>query len=179
LPFPQEQVAWLLANRKKIFRYAFLPQLLVAVVLSGFAYSTGKTDMHLLLKGARTQGKIIGFQKRVFYANRNRISSGTPGRNVYLPVVEFEAEGLLARFEEHKLVPTGESVGWAVPILYDPTNTSVAMIDRSYWNWLPWGPALAIAVLLLLTSVKGLFLFLFGEKPMASSASPAAGHFGL
>ncbi len=165
MPFPQDQVAWMLANRKKIFRYAFLPQLLVAVVLSGFAYSTGKTDMHLLLKGARTQGKIIGFQKRVFYANRNRISSGTPGRNVYLPVVEFEAAGVLARFEEHKLVPTGEGVGWSVPVLYDPTNPSVAMIDRSYWNWLPWGPALAIAVLLLLASVKGLFLFLFQQNP--------------
>jgi len=49
------------------------------------------------------------------------------------------------------------------------------MIDRSNWNWLPWGPALAIAVLLLLASVKGLFLFLFGEKPLTSSASPASG----
>ena len=121
--------------------------------------------MHLLLKGARTQGKIVGFQKRVFYANRNRISTGTPGRNVYLPVVEFEAEGVLARFEERKLVPSGEGVGWSVPVLYDPANPSVAMIDRYNWNWLPWGPALAIAVLLLLTSIKGLFLFLFQQNP--------------
>jgi len=169
LLFPQEQVAWLLANREKIFRYAFLPQLLVAVVLSGFAYSTGKTDMHLLLKGARTQGKIVGFQKRQFYRSRNRISTGTPGYNIYLPIVEFEAQGALARFEEHKLVPAGEGVGWTVPVLYDPANPSVAMIDRSNWNWLPWGPALAIAVLLLLSSIKGLFLLLFREKPLTSS----------
>jgi hypothetical protein len=161
LPFPQDQVGWLLTNRGKISRYAFLPQLLVAVVLSGFAYSTGKTDMHLLLKGARTQGKIVGFQKRLFSANRNRISTGTPGYNIYLPVVEFEAEGVLARFEEHKLVPAGEGVGWSVPVLYDPANPSVAMIDRSNWNWLPWGPALAIALVVGLASVKGLFVFLF------------------
>jgi hypothetical protein len=90
-----------------------------------------------------------------------------------LPIVEFEAEGVLASFEEHKLVPAGEGVGWTVPVLYDPANPSVAMIDRSNWNWLPWGPALAIAVLLLLTSLKGLFLLLFREKPLTSSASSA------
>ena len=165
MPFPQDQVAWLLANREKIFRFAFLPQLLVAVVLSSFAYSTGKTDVHLLLKGARTQGKIVGFQKRQFYRSRNRISTGTPGYNIYLPIVEFEAQGALARFEEHKILSGGEGVGWSVPVLYDPANPSVAMIDRSYWNWLPWGPALAIAVLLLLSSIKSLFLFLFQQNP--------------
>ena len=161
MPFPQQQVEWVLANRGKISRYVFIPQLLVALALLGFANFTGKTDIHLLLKGARTQGRVVGFQQRRFYTNRNRISTGTPGYKVYLPIVEFEAEGAFARFEEHKLLAAGEGVGWTVPVLYDPTDPSVAMIDRSYWNWLPWGPALVIAALLLFTSIKGLFLFLF------------------
>ena len=173
MPFPQDQVAWMLANREKISRYAFVPQLLVALALLGFANFTGKTDMHLLLKGARTQGKIVGFQKQKFYRSRNRISTGTSGYTVYLPIVEYEAEGTLARFEEHKLLAGGEGVGWTVPVLYDPADPSVAMIDRSYWNWFPWGPALAIAVLLLLSSTKGLFLFLSREKSLTSSVSPA------
>ncbi len=144
-----------------------MPQLLVAAVLFSFANSTGKTDMHLLLKGARTQGKIVGFQKQKFYSyrSRNRLSTGTPGYNVYLPIVEFESQGALARFEEHKVLPSGEGVGWEVPVLYDPANPSLAMIDRSYWNYIPWGPALAMAVILSLASIKGLFVFLFQRNP--------------
>jgi hypothetical protein len=162
MAFPQEQVAWLLANRGKIFRYAFIPQLLAAVVLLDVAYVTGKTDIHLLLSGARTEGRIVGFQMRKFYQkNPNSISTGTHGYNVYLPIVEFEAQGSLARFEEHKLMPGGEGVGWSVPVLYDPSNPSVAMIDRSYWNWLPWGPALGIGLVVGLASLKGFFVFLF------------------
>lgn len=169
MAFPQEQVAWLLANRERVFRFAFIPQLLVAVVLLDFAYFTGKTDAHLLLKGARTEGKIVGFQKRQFYErNRNILSTGRKGYNVYLPIVEFEAQGSLVRFEEHKLMQTGEGVGWSVPVLYDAANPSVAMIDRSYWNWLPWGPALAIGLVVGLASVRGLFVCLF-----VASRSPA------
>ena len=173
MPFPQEQVAWLLAHREKNSRYVFLPQLLVALALLGFAYFTGKANAHLLLKGAHAEGRIVGFQKRLFRTSNGLISTGTRGRNVYLPIVEFEAGGALVRFEEQKLIPTGEGVGWTVPVLYDPANPSVAMIDRANWNWFPWGPALAIAVLLLFSSIKGLFLFLFGEKPLTSSVPPA------
>lgn len=155
----------MVANREKAFRYAFIPQLLAAMALLWFACSTGRTDMHLLLKGVRTEGKIVGFQKRTFYANRNRLSTGTPGYKVYLPIVEFDADGTPVRFEEHKILPTGEGVGWTVPVLYDPANPSVAMIDRSYWNYIPWAPALAISVLLALASLKGLFAFLFQRNP--------------
>lgn len=175
MPFPQQQVEWMLANREKIFRYAFISQLLVALALFAVAYFTGKIDAHLLLKGARTEGKIVGFQKRLFYANRNHLSTGTPGRNVFLPIVEFEAPGALVRFEEQKLIPNGEAVGWSVPVLYDPANPSVAMIDRCYWNYIPWAPALIIAALLCLASIKGLFLFLFQRNPEPSPSIQTSG----
>lgn len=165
MPFPQEQVAWMLANREKTFRYAFIPQLLAAIPLLWFAYSAGKTDVHLLLRGTRAEGRIVGFQKQQFRTNGGLISTGTRSRNVSLPIVEFEAEGALARFEDHKLIPSGEGVGWAVHVLYDRANPSLAMIDRSNWNYIPWGPALAIAAILSLASIKGLFVFLFKQKP--------------
>jgi len=173
MPFPQEQAAWLLANREKVFRYAFIPQMLVAVILLDFVFFAGKTDIHLLLNGARTEGRIVSFQKRPFYTkNPSILSTGKKGYNVYLPIVEFEAQGSLLRFEEHKLKQTGEGLGWSVPVLYDPANPSVAMIDRSYWNWLPWGPALAIGLVVGLASLKGLFVFLFvrSNSPAISRA---------
>ena len=157
MPFPQSQVEWLLANRAKILRYAFVPQLFAAIALLAFAYFTGKTDIHLLLNGARTRGKIVGFHRRQLHTHRNPSSTGMFGRNVYLPVVEFEAQGTVVRFEEKKLVTQSEGVGWPVAVLYDPGNLSLAMIDRPFWNWIPWAPALALGALLLLPGLSGLF----------------------
>ena len=173
MPFPEQQVEWMLANRAKILRYAFVPQLLAAVALLSIAYFTGKTDAHLLLKGARSQGKIVGFQRREFHTHRNPSSNGVYGRPVYLPIVEFETLGDKVRFEERKLVPGGEGVGWPVTVLYDPNNVSMAMIDRPFWNWMPWAPALAIGAFLALVSLKGLFVFLVFAPPTPEVATGA------
>jgi hypothetical protein len=173
MPFPEQQVEWMLANRAKILRYAFAPQLLVAVALLSLAYFTGKTDVHLLLNGARTRGKIVGFQPRELHTYRNPSSNGVYGRTVYLPIVEFEARGDKVRFEERKLVAKGEGVDWSVSVLYDPNKVSVAMIDRPFWNWIPWAPALVIGAFLALVSFKGLFVFL-AFAPTASSLATNA-----
>lgn len=161
----------MLANRAKILRYAFLPQLLAAVALLSIAYFTGKTDVHLLLNGTRTRGKIVGFQRRELHTHRNPSSNGVYGRTVYLPIVEFEARGDKVRFEERKLVAEGEGVGWPVAVLYDPNKASVAMIDRPFWNWMPWAPALAMGAFLALVSLKGLFVFLAFAPPASSVAA--------
>jgi hypothetical protein len=171
MPFPQSQIDWMLANREKLFRYAFIPQFLVAVALLSVAYFTGKTDVHLLLNGARTQGKIVGFQRRELHTHRNPSSTGMYGRIVYLPIVEFQAQGTVVRFEEPKLVAHGESVGWPVSVLYDPANATLAMIDRPFWNWMPWAPALAIGVLLALASLKGLFSLAVTQRAAALQTS--------
>jgi hypothetical protein len=173
MQFPQQQVEWMLANRAKILRYAFVPQLLAAVALLSLAYFTGKTDVHLLFSGARTRGKIVGFQRRELHTHRNPSSNGVYGRTVYMPVVEFEARGDKVRFEERKLVAQGEGVGWPVNVLYDPAKASMAMIDRAFWNWMPWAPALAMGAFLALVSLKGLFVFL-AFAPPPSSVAPRA-----
>ncbi len=171
MPFPQSQVEWMLANRARILRYAFVPQFLVAVALLAFAHFTGKTDLHLLLRGARTRGKIVGFQRRQLQTHRNPSSTGMFGRNVYLPIVEFEAQGAIVRFEDPKLVSQGESVGWPVAVLYDPRNVSLAIIDRPFWNWMPWAPFLAIGVLLALMSLRGLFSLALPKRVPGFAAS--------
>jgi len=173
MPFPEQQVEWVLANRAKILRYAFVPQLLAAMALLGVAHFTGKTDVHLLFNGARSRGKIVGFQPRQIHRYRTPTSTGVFGRTEYFPIVEFEARGALVRFEEHKLVPSGEGVGWPVAVLYDPNNVSLAMIDRSFWNWIPWAPALAMGAFLALVSIKGLFAFLAFAPPASSVATGA------
>jgi hypothetical protein len=44
-----------------------------------------------------------------------------------------------------------------VIVLYDPTNPSVAMIDRPVWNWIPWAPTFAVGLFLALAAIKGAF----------------------
>src|SRR5882724_10186839 len=51
IPFPQEQVAWALANRARIFRYYFIPQFLAAALFLSFAHATGRVHARLLLTG--------------------------------------------------------------------------------------------------------------------------------
>ena len=154
----------MLANRARILRYAFVPQLVVAVIFLAFAYLTGKTEVHLLLSGAHTRGKIVGFQRTEIHTYRNPSSTGRFGRIVYLPIVEFEARGTVVRFEESKLVSHGEGVGWPVAVLYDPDNVFLAIIDRPFWNWMPWAPPLAIGVLLALASLKRFFSLAVAQR---------------
>ena len=41
-----------------------------------------------------------------------------------------------------------------VTVLYDPANPSSAMIDRPVWNWIPWAPAFAVGLFLMLVAIK-------------------------
>jgi hypothetical protein len=171
MPFSQDQVEWLLANRIKLFRYAFIPQLLVAVVFLGFSYRTGKDFVHLFRQGTRTHGKIVGFQPVLIQTHRNPSSTGSLGRTIYLPIVEFRAQDRVVRFTERKLVRTGEGIGWVAPVLYDPSDLSIAMVDRASWNWLPWAPCFAIGCVLVLAALKGVGNFLLRAEPEPNSSS--------
>jgi hypothetical protein len=166
MPFPQDQVAWVLANREKIFRYYFIPQALAALLFLSFSYTTGKDHAHLLLGAARTQGVIVGLKPV-------RGGSSTFKQTVYLPAVEFRAGDHVIHFQEWKGRTYNAGLGSSVPVLYDPANPSIAMIDRSYGNWLPWAPCFAIGLILALASIKGLFAFLFRRNP-APEMSPSS-----
>jgi hypothetical protein len=163
MPLPEEQAAWILANRARILRYYFLPQLLVAAVFLSFAYSTGKTHARLLITGTRTQGRIIALRPARF---ESRSSSGSIRvSTVYEPTVEFTANDHVVRFQEWKGSESNSGVGWDVPVIYDASDASYAMMDRGWWNWLPWAPCFAIGLVLGFAGLKGLFVFLFRPAP--------------
>jgi hypothetical protein len=168
MPFPEQQVAWFLANRAKILRYAFVPQLLIAVVFLGFAYKAGKDHAHLLLAGARTQGTVVGFKPVLFRSNNNSFS-----RTVDMPIIQFRAGDHVAQFQEWKSSNSDPSLHARVPVLYDPSDTTIAMMDRGALNWLPWAPCAAIGAFLALVSLKGLFAFLAFAAPASNVAGGA------
>jgi hypothetical protein len=169
MPYPQDQVAWILANREKISRYAFIPQALVAFLFLGFAYNTGKVHAHVLLRGARTQGIIVGLKP----VRMQSSGSTTFAKTIYEPTVKFRAGDRLVVFQEWKVQSSAGGLGWPVPVLYDPANPSYAMIDRSYLNWLPWAPCFFIGLILAMSSIKGVFAFLPQREP-APIMSPSS-----
>jgi uncharacterized protein DUF3592 len=160
MPFPQEQAAWLLANREKLIRYAFIPQVLAAAIFLSFSYVTGKDHARLLFKGVRTQGTIIAF-KAVRMPNRS--SSGTTNSmtTIYEPLIEFSAGDRTFRVQEWKGSRISERPGRSVVVLYNPANPSVAMMDRGISNWIPWAITLACGLPVALAALKGLLVFLF------------------
>ena len=160
----QNAVAWLLANPQRAFRWMFLPQLLVAALFLGFAYKTGKDHCRVLLAGGRTQGTVIGFKPVLF-----RSSNNTHSRTVYMPIVQFRAGDHVIQFQEWKSSPPGLGLHWQVPVLYDPSDPSVAMMDRGAFNWFPWALCAAIGLILSLAGLKGLLTIL-----LVPSRAPAA-----
>jgi len=171
MAFPQEQVAWLLTNREKISRYIFIPQLLAAGIFLSFAYATGKVHARLLLRSARTQGTIVNF-KPALLSHRSG-SGSTSYSTIYLPLIEFTANDRAFRVQEWKGSESRAGLGSSVPVIYDPADPSVAMLDRGIRNWLPWAPCFAIGLVVGLASFKGLFVFLFVRpaSPLRTSAT--------
>ena len=165
MPFPQDQVAWLLANREKMARYMFLPQFLAAAVFLCFAYGTGHVHAHLLFKGSSTRGTIVDFRVVHF-----RQTSGSA--TIYEPIVEFPVGDRLVRFQEFKGSESRVGLGWSVPVLYDPADPSFAMMDRGFWNWLPWAPCFLIGLPVAFASLKG-FLAFFIRRAPAAELSPS------
>lgn len=169
MPFPQEQVEWALAHCGKIFRYFFIPQLLAAVVFLSFSYATGKVHAHLLFRSAQTQGKIVGSKSAVI-SHRHSGSSDTFYSTIYEPLIEYTANDRVFRVQEWKGSASGVALGSSVPVIYDPSDPSVAMLDRGLANWLPWAPCFGIGLVLALAAIRGLFAFLFQSSPEPAPA---------
>jgi hypothetical protein len=171
MPLPQEQIAWLAANRERVVRWMCIPQLLVALLFGGFAYRTGRDHGRLLLMGLRTQGVVIGLKPVVFYSKSDRSSFS---RTSYMPIVKFRAGDHFVQFQEWKSAPSDPGVGSQVIVLYDPSDTSIAMMDRGALNWLPWAPCAAIGLFLALVGLKGLVCLLTSRRapgPLTRTAS--------
>ena len=152
MPFQQNAVACLPTYRATVRRYAFIPQLLAAILFLGFAYWTGKDHSHLLFKGSHTQGEVVGFKPVVIRSSR----SDSFSRTANMPIIRFRAGDHITQFQEWKASRSDPGLHAQVPVLYDPTDPSVAMMDRGAINWIPWAPCAAIGMLLALAGLKGL-----------------------
>jgi hypothetical protein len=150
----EQFVARVLSNREKIHRYAWILQLFAGLVFLGLGYFMGHAHFHLIRNGERAPGRIVGYKQESFRSSSSTTSSTSTG---YMPVVEFHTNDRFVQFQDWLGTHVAGNTNVAVIVLYDPANPSVAMIDRSVWNWIPWAPVFALGLFLLLVASKGAF----------------------
>src|SRR4030088_963496 len=90
-------VSWMNANREKIFRYAWIPQLFGALVFLGLGYFMGHAHFHLIRQGVRAPGRIVGYKQESFKRTSGNTSSTSIG---YMPIVEFHVNDRFVQFED-------------------------------------------------------------------------------
>jgi hypothetical protein len=150
----QQLVGWMTSNREKVFRYAWILQLLAALIFLGLGYFMGHAHFHLIREGVRAPGRIVGYKQESF-----RTASGTSSTttNAYMPIVEFHTNDRFLQFQDWLGTKVAGNKGVPVTVLYDPLNPTIAMIDRPVWNWIPWGPTFAVGFLLTLSAINRFF----------------------
>ena len=148
-------------------QFARILQIVAGLFLVTGSFFMGKVNVRLLLRGAKTDGRIVGYQQRSIRTKND----SSVGSTAYMPVVEYQLASKVVRFEDWLGAAIAGDINKPVTVLYDPANPSIAMIDRGLWNWLPWGPVLVVGILLLLAGIKNL---LFSSWPAASWDQPAA-----
>jgi len=146
-------VAWMTANREKIMRYAWIPQLFAGLVFLGLGYFMGHEHFRLIHQGVRAPGRIVGYKQESFRRSSNASSTSTS----YMPIVEFHTSDRFVQFEDWLGTNIAGSKDVPVTVLYDPANPTIAIIDRPVWNWIPWAPIAALGLFLFLVSIRGAF----------------------
>lgn len=131
-------------------RWQSFAQVVVGLFLLGFGYYIGRDHLHLILQGSRTQGIIVAYHQEKLPE-----SGGARWNEISLPIVAYSAGGESIRFQDWK-DPGAAVLNVRVPVLYDPTHPATAMIDRPIWNWIPWGPMMAMGAFLLASGVRAI-----------------------
>ena len=162
---------WLPANREKILRYAFILQFIAAIPFLWLAYMTGKTQASLLLRGKTAPGTVVAV---VPFRQYKTSSSGVlySRRTSYDVIVEFNPGYGPVRFQDRRGTPFAATVGSPVRVIYDPAHPLTAIMDRGYWNYLPWAPCAVIGGFLALVALKGLLSLLFSQVRSPDTARP-------
>jgi uncharacterized protein DUF3592 len=144
-------VAWILAHRDALRRYAWIPQLMVSLFLLVMAYVMGADHLRLIRDGVRAPGRVVGSERRYF----GGVHDSSVGRTGYLPIVEFTADGRTVRFTDWLGSSSSGLLPTNVIVIYERQTPTTAMIDRQIMNWMPWAPIGAVGILLTLVALNG------------------------
>lgn len=139
--------AWIRSNATKVRRISHWLQVVTGLVLVALAWQFGKAPVALLAGGSRATGEIVRFEEVTSASGRR------PAHSAFHPVVEFTVSGQRVQFRDRWGSGSSGGVHARVPVLFDPKEPSVALIDRPLLNWIPWAPILAVGVFLVVVGL--------------------------
>jgi hypothetical protein len=125
-----------------------------ALLFVSLAPLKGYERFELIRHGVRTQGRVVRLEEKQL-TTRSRIGRREHSITTNFPVIQFDFRSKTIEFRDWLDTSENPAVGQVVNLLHDEADPSKAMVNRPYWNWLPWAPALGAAVLLLLTAARG------------------------
>jgi hypothetical protein len=149
-----QRVSWMTNNRAKILRYAWILEVFGGLVFLSLGYFMGHAHFHLIRQGVRAPGRIVSYKQESFRTTSGTASTTTSG---YMPIVEFQTNERFVQFEDWLGTGIAGNKNVPVVVLYDPANPSLAMIDRPFWNWIPWAPNFTVGFLLVLSAINRFF----------------------
>ncbi len=144
-------VEWAINNKAKILRYTRVAQAVTGLFLMLLGYYIGIEHFHLVTRGVRAPGTIVGYKQEYFPGNYSRPSSS--GTTALMPLVKFQAGDRVIQFKDW-MGTNAAVLNVRVTVLYDPVNPSSAIIDRPVWNWIPWAPTFAVGLFLVLVAIR-------------------------
>ena len=132
----------------------FVVGLTVGLTFLGFGIHISRPRVYLLRAPAKAVGRVTGYVRRSSYMwNAQRTAQYTV--TGYHPTVEFQAGGgQPIGFEDWRGLQTLPPVNSEVPVIYDRRDPSKAMIDRSFWNFIPWAPITLVGFLIFLNALR-------------------------
>jgi len=71
-----------------------------------------------------------------------------------MPIIEFQTNGRVVRFRDWITDQSGFLDRDSVPIIYNPNDLSIALVDRPVINWLLWAPFFFAGLFLVLVTTK-------------------------
>lgn len=141
-------------NNSSVQRIVPWLQIVTGSILIALAYFIGNLQFDLIRNGIRTTGKIVRFEYLTYSMSS---AHGFRSSSAFHPVVELKVDGQRVEFRDRIGSVSGAGMNATVPVLFNPKLPTMAMIDRPFWNWLPWAPTLAVGAILLLIGLRGVF----------------------
>jgi hypothetical protein len=139
-----------------VLRGRYLWEAVLAVIFLALGYAFGGARYgHFALEGASTTGTVVAYEtthRKSRSRDRSRMT-----RTVYMPVVDFRANGRTIRFRNWSGDEIAPTSGATVRVLYDPDDPSLAMIDQPR-NLLPWSPFAAVGAFMAVVAVRSWFV---------------------
>jgi len=145
---------WAGVNQRSIFHIECIAHVALGLIFVLFGYLLGHTHIDLLQNGVRTHGRIVEYKAESFSTiipvSKNLFGHET----VSMPIIEFQAGGRLVRFRDWITDQSGSLDRDSVPVIYNPNNPSIALVDRPVINWSLWAPFFLAGLFLVLVTIR-------------------------